>query len=94
MKKGCFGCLGCGCLLVILSIVIPGVMFWNWVDTDGRKFMAENIQKTVEEGSKLAFEPSSVVVKSLSMQEGMSLCERKPDIKRFSIPCFSSSFLR
>ena len=60
MKKGCLGCLGCGCLLVILSIVIPSFMAWNWADNDGRRFLAEGIQKAVEEGSKLAFEPSSV----------------------------------
>ena len=60
MKKGCLGCLGCGCLLVILAIVIPSFMAWNWLDNDGRKLLAEGIQKTVEEGSKLAFEPESV----------------------------------
>ncbi len=60
MKKGCLGCLGCGCLLIILAVVIPSFMAWNWLDNDGRKIMADGIQKTVEEGSKFAFEPSSV----------------------------------
>ena len=60
MKKGCFACLGCGCLLVILAMVIPSFMAWNWLDNDGRKLLAEGIQTTVEEGRKLAFEPDSV----------------------------------
>ncbi len=59
MKKGCLGCLGCGCLLVILAIVIPSVWFFHWANTDGRKFLAEGVQQVTEEACKYAFEPDS-----------------------------------
>ncbi len=57
MKKGCLGCLGCGCLLIILGIVIPAVWTYHWANTEGRKMFAEVVQKVAEEGSKFAFEP-------------------------------------
>ena len=60
MKKGCLGCLGCGCLVVILSIVIPCVWFYHWADTSGRAFLADAMQKLTDEGSKYAFEPETV----------------------------------
>ncbi len=59
MKKGCFGCLGCGCLSIILIMVVMGVYTWNFIDNDGRKYLAQGIQKVTEEGCKLAFEPDS-----------------------------------
>ena len=59
MKKGCLGCLGCGCLLVILSIVIPSVWFYHWADTSGRVLLADSLQAVTVEGCKYAFEPES-----------------------------------
>ena len=59
MKKGCLGCLGCGCLLIILGIVVPAVWTYHWANTEGRKMFAEVVQKVAEEGSKFAFEPDS-----------------------------------
>ena len=59
MKKGCLGCIGCGCLLIILGIVIPAVWTYHWANTEGRKMFAEVVQKVAEEGSKFAFEPDS-----------------------------------
>lgn len=59
MKKGCLGCLGCGCLMLILAVVIPSVWFFHWANTDGRKFLAEAVQQVTEEGCKYAFEPES-----------------------------------
>ena len=59
MKKGCLGCLGCGCLVVILSIVIPSVWFFHWANTDGRKFLAEAVQQVTEEACNYAFEPNT-----------------------------------
>ncbi len=59
MKKGCLGCIGCGCLIVILSILIPSIWAYNWATTDGRKLLAEGIQQITVESCKLAFEPES-----------------------------------
>ncbi len=59
MKKGCLGCLGCGCLLIILGIVIPTVWTYHWANTEGRKMFAEVVQQVTEEGCKFAFEPDS-----------------------------------
>ena len=59
MKKGCLGCLGCGCLIVILSIVIPCVWLYHWADTSGRVMLADGLQKLTDEGSKYAFEPET-----------------------------------
>ena len=59
MKKGCLGCLGCGCLLVILAVVIPSVWAFHWANTDGRKYLAEGVQQVTEEACKYAFEPDS-----------------------------------
>ena len=59
MKKGCLGCLGCGCLVVLLSIVIPCVWFYHWADTSGRIILADSVQKLTDEGCKYAFEPES-----------------------------------
>ena len=57
--KGCLGCLGCGCLSIIIITVVMGVYTWNFIDNDGRKYLAQGIQKVTEEGCKLAFEPDS-----------------------------------
>lgn len=57
--KGCLGCLGCGCLVVILSIVIPIAYGWYWANTEGKKLLSEGIQKVTEESVKYAFEPES-----------------------------------
>lgn len=59
MKKGCLGCLGCGCLLVILAVVIPTVWVFHWANTTGRVFLADGIQTIANEGCKYAFEPES-----------------------------------
>ena len=59
MKKGCLGCLGCGCLLIILGIVVPTVWTYHWANTEGRKMFAEVVQQVTEEGCKFAFEPDS-----------------------------------
>lgn len=59
MKKGCLGCLGCGCLLIILAVVVPTVWTYHWANTEGRKMFAEVVQQVAEEGCKFAFEPDS-----------------------------------
>ena len=59
MKKGCLGCIGCGCLLVILAIVIPSVWAYHWANTTGRTLLADGMQKLTDEGCKYAFEPES-----------------------------------
>ena len=59
MKKGCLGCLGCGCLLVILAVVIPSLWAWHWANTSGRALLADGMQKITDEGCKYAFEPET-----------------------------------
>ena len=62
--KGCFsccGCLGCGCLLVILAFVVPLVWGGYWLNTDGRAVVGDLGQKTLNEIAKQAFEPESAV---------------------------------
>lgn len=59
MKKGCLGCLGCGCLMLILAVVIPSVWFYHWANTSGRVFLADAVQQLTNEGCKYAFEPES-----------------------------------
>lgn len=59
MKKGCLGCLGCGCLLVILFIVVPTIYGYYWATTEGRKLLVEGVQTVTEKGCKYAFEPET-----------------------------------
>ena len=59
MKKGCFGCFGCGCLSIILVTVTIALFVYNWVNTEGRVILADGVQKLSEEACKVAFEPDS-----------------------------------
>ena len=59
MKKGCLGCLGCGCLVILLAVVIPTVWAFHWANTSGRVLLADGVQKLTDEGCKYAFEPES-----------------------------------
>ena len=59
MKKGCLGCLGCGCLMVIILVVVPTIYGYYWANTEGRKYLAEGVQAVTEEACKYAFEPDS-----------------------------------
>ncbi len=61
-SKGCFsccGCLGCGCILVILAIIIPIAWGGYWLHTNGRTVIGDLGEKTIVELSKQAFEPES-----------------------------------
>ncbi len=47
-KVACCGCSGCGCFLIIISIIVGGYFGFSFLKSSGRGFVAFSFQKAME----------------------------------------------
>lgn len=59
MKKGCIGCLGGGCLTVIVVIVVGIFWGYNWCNTTGKSFAVSAMKQIGNEIANNVFEPET-----------------------------------